>query len=115
MDASENLCDAALCGNLELIRTLLAAGADPRAEDSRALSWAAMNGHVEVVRALIGDATVFDAGCDPREYRFLGLRLEEGVIVAAGCRWLTLSESREHWTNNPDALARVERIAGWGS
>ena len=53
-------------------------------------------------------------GADPRGYRFLGLRLDDGITVAAGCRWLGLVEARAHWANNPGALARVQRIADWG-
>ncbi len=75
---------------------------------------AARFGHAEVLRALLGADHVYDAGADPRGYRFLGLRLDDGITVGAGCRWLGLAEARAHWANNPDALTRVQRIADWG-
>ena len=105
---------AARNGHLEVVRALLGAGADVHAEDDDALRWAARADHAEVLRALLGADHVYDAGADPRGYRFLGLRLDDGITVAAGCRWLWLAEARAHWANNPDALARVQRIADWG-
>jgi hypothetical protein len=65
------------------------------------------------VKLLIGNENVFDAGEDVRGYTFLGLRLDNEIIVAAGCRWLTIEEARYHWHANPDALMRVARIAEW--
>ena len=75
---------------------------------------AARGGHAEVLRALLGADHVYDAGADPHGYRFLGLRFRDRITVAAGCRWLRLDRARMHWASNPDALARVERIAEWG-
>lgn len=75
---------------------------------------AARFGHADVLRALLGADQVYDAGVDTRRYRFFGIRLDDGITVAAGCRWLWLAEARAHWANNPDALTRVQRIADWG-
>jgi antitoxin (DNA-binding transcriptional repressor) of toxin-antitoxin stability system len=57
------------------------------------------------------EAAAFDAGEDPRGYRFRGCPTRDGWQVQAGCRWFPLARAREHWRDNPDALARVERIA----
>ena len=46
-------------------------------------------------------------GYDPRGYRFVGIAHNDGWRVLAGCRWFTLDQAREHWANNPDALARI--------
>ncbi len=58
---------------------------------------------------------VICAGTDRRGYRFVGVMHADGPRIAAGCRWFTLDEARAHWASNPDALARVELIAGWGA
>ena len=62
---------------------------------------------------LDGAQGVICAGTDPRGYRFTGHAAADGCRVLAGCRWFTLAEAREHWANNPDALARVALIAAW--
>ena len=62
---------------------------------------------------LRGAAGVICAGTDARSYRFVGVMHADGPRIAAGCRWFTLTKARTHWTSNPDALARVELIAGW--
>ena len=54
---------------------------------------------------------LIDGGDDPRGYRFVGLDTADGRRVLAGCRDYSLAEAREHWANNPDALACVEVIA----
>ena len=109
------LRDAAWRGHVEVVRALLAAGANVvHTREDQALRWAAYPGHAEVLRALLGADHVYDAGADPRGYRFLGLRLDDGITVGAGCRWRHLDRARLHWASNPDALARVERIAEWG-
>ena len=112
---NQSLRAAARAGHAETLAGLLAAGADIHAEDDAALREAAYQGHLEVVRVLLGPNNVYDGGMDPRGYRFFGLRLDDGITVAAGCGWLTLDAAREHWADNPDALARVERIAEWAS
>ncbi len=109
------LRDAAWRGHVEVVRALLAAGANVvHTREDQALRWAARAAHADVLRALLGADHVYDAGADPRGYRFLGLRLDDGITVGAGCRWLGLAEARAHWANNPDALTRVQRIADWG-
>ena len=50
------------------------------------------------------------AGTDPRGYRFVGIAHPDGPRIAAGCRWFTVAEARDHWANNRDALARVALI-----
>ena len=54
------------------------------------------------------------AGYDPRGYRFVGVRHDDGWMVAAGCRWFTVPEAKEHWKGNRDALARVAVIEAQG-
>ena len=61
--------------------------------------------------ANLSGTCLIDGGADPRGYRFVGLDTADGRRVLAGCRDYTLAEAREHWANNPDALARVEIIA----
>lgn len=56
---------------------------------------------------------LFDAGFDPRGYRFVGVKHpDDGWMVKAGCRWFTIEEAQEHWQlrENDDALARVAQI-----
>lgn len=45
----------------------------------------------------IRGAGLIDAGQDSRGWRFIGCRFNGGVWVAAGCRWLSLSDARSHW------------------
>lgn len=48
-------------------------------------------------------------GYDQRGYRFVGIRHDGGWCISAGCRWFTMPQAIEHWTDkgNKDALARV--------
>ncbi len=48
-------------------------------------------------------------GTDPRGYRFVGVRHDDGWRVLAGCRWFTVPKATAHWKakKNKDALARV--------
>ena len=77
--------------------------------------------HADLTHANLADAYLADAylahaigiicaGTDPRGYRFVGVAHPDGPRVAAGCRWLTIAEAREHWAYNRDALARVALI-----
>ena len=59
--------------------------------------------------ATLSGATVIDAGQDNRGYRFVA-RQGDPMVIAAGCRWLTAAEAREHWANNPECLGKVEMI-----
>lgn len=61
-------------------------------------------------------ATAIDAGQDIRGYRFVGIPYDDGIRIAAGCRWFTLAEAREHWAgddrpSNAECRERVEMIA----
>jgi len=49
---SEAFCFAALNGHLEMVKFLLP-HSDPTALDSQALRWAAANGHLEIVKLLL--------------------------------------------------------------
>jgi hypothetical protein len=40
----------------------------------------------------------------------VGVRHDDGWMIAAGCRWFTGAQAREHWKDNPDALERVTVI-----
>lgn len=53
------LREAARRGDIDHVRLLLAAGADPRAHNSIALTSASRNGHIDIVRILL------DGGADP--------------------------------------------------
>ena len=59
---------------------------------------------------LTGAVGVIDAGSDPRGYRFVGVRHSDGWRIAAGCRWFTITEAREHWRNNRSILARLDVV-----
>lgn len=59
-------------------------------------------------------------GYDKRGYMFaLHLEPDGDIVIMAGCRYFSFDEAREHWVENPDALAKVdlgEKIArelGW--
>lgn len=54
-------------------------------------------------------ATLIDAGQDSRGYRFVGVPTD-GVRILAGYRWFTVTEAREHWSGNPEALAKASLI-----
>ena len=58
----------------------------------------------------LGADTLICAGRDMRGYEFLGIPHKGARMVAAGCRWFTLTEARAHWANNPEALAKVSYI-----
>ena len=46
-------------------------------------------------------------GRDPRGYHFRAVAHKEGWRVTAGCRDFLVPAAREHWRDNPDALARL--------
>ena len=54
-------------------------------------------------------AYLIDAGQDNRGYRFVA-RQGDPMMIAAGCRWLTIADAREHWANNLECLGKVEMI-----
>ena len=54
--------------------------------------------------------TLICAGRDHRGYEFLGVPHKGALMIAAGCRWFTLSEALEHWAENAEALAKVRFI-----
>ena len=61
---------------------------------------------------------LFDAGRDPRGYRFLGVKQSDDTwMIKAGCRWFTVEQAEDHWAlcENDDALARVAQIVGAAS
>jgi uncharacterized protein YjbI with pentapeptide repeats len=64
---------------------------------------------------LTGAIGIVCAGYDPRGYRFVGVRHDGEWTVAAGCRWFTIAEAKDHWANNRDALARVAVIEAQGN
>lgn len=70
------------------------------------------------------DANLIDAGQDERGYRFVAVPHDDGIRIAAGCRWFTLQEAREHWDGNRrethaecrarvEMLAQIARLRGW--
>lgn len=59
----------------------------------------------------LSGANLIDAGQDRRGYRFVAVSHDDGIRIAAGCRWFTLAEARKHWKTNAEALAKVEMIA----
>ena len=54
-------------------------------------------------------------GWDPRGWHFRATLHDDGPWITAGCRCFTVAQAREHWRDNPDALARVEVLALLGS
>lgn len=65
--------------------------------------------------------TIIDAG-HPDGYRFIAVRHDTGMMIRAGCRWLTVDGARRHWRGRKErrstraALAYVIEIAkarGW--
>jgi len=49
-------------------------------------------------------------GIDNRGYHFRAVLFSKGWQVTAGCRNFTLTEAKQHWANNRDALARLSII-----
>ncbi len=48
--------------------------------------------------AYLHGANLIDAGQDARGYRFVGVRQNDGeLMIAAGCRWLSLADAKAHW------------------
>lgn len=87
-------------------------GADLRGADLR---WANLRGAnlrgADLSGADLSGANLIDAGQDRRGYRFVAVSHDDGIRIAAGCRWFTLAEARKHWKTNAEALAKVEMIA----
>ena len=73
------------------------------------IAWPQEDGTYNLSDADLRGATVIDAGQDNRGYRFVA-RQGDPMLIAAGCRWLTAAEAREHWANNPECLGKVEMI-----
>lgn len=64
----------------------------------------------------LGGPTIIDAGQEKRGYRFVAIPHEDGIRIAAGCRWFTIAEARAHWgrdiaPSDAECLARIEMIA----
>ena len=84
------------------------------------IAWPRVDGTYNLSNADLRGATIIDAGQDSRGYRFVA-RQGEPTMIAAGCRWLTISDAREHWKDNPECLGKVEVIVaeasmrGWQS
>ena len=66
-------------------------------------------GRAYLAGAYLAGATLIDAGQESRGYRFVGVPTD-GVRILAGCRWFTVTEAREHWSGNPEALAKASLI-----
>ena len=58
--------------------------------------------------ANLRNANLIDAGQDARGYRFVGVRQKDGVMISAGCRWLSLADAKVHWANRHDEKLRAE-------
>ncbi len=65
---NKKLCGAAEAGSLEAVISLLALGADPKADDSSAIQEAAASGHLKIVKLLLPVST-------PKVRKSLALRL----------------------------------------
>jgi hypothetical protein len=51
------------------------------------------------------------AGRTARRWEFLGLHLNEGLTITAGCRWFTsLSDARTHWQGQDEEAGKVDYI-----
>ena len=59
---------------------------------------------------LYGAKGIVNAGMDWRGHLFIGVQRDDGWMVKAGCRWFTISEAKDHWKDNQDALCRVAVI-----
>jgi len=101
-------------GRAEVVRILLAAGADVHANNDAAIYWAALGGHVEVVRLLLA------AGADVHADRENALRRAAGsghvqmvrLLLDAGAdptlAWTTTDPVYKNKTaETPDACADV--------
>jgi hypothetical protein len=55
--------------------------------------------------------TRFNAGFDSRFRQFVAVQAAGGWRIIAGCRNLSFEEARDHWAENPEALALVEKLA----
>jgi hypothetical protein len=60
----DRLLDAAVQGDADAVRILLATGANVHAQDDRALDWAARDGHTETVKALLAAGANVRSGDD---------------------------------------------------
>ena len=116
--ADANLARADLAGAI-LARAYLAgaylADANLRGADLADANLADANlaganlGRAYLAGAYLAGATLIDAGQESRGYRFVGVPTD-GVRILAGCRWFTVTEAREHWSGNPEALAKAALI-----
>ena len=53
-----------------------------------------------------------EGGMDSRNFHFFGIKLRGQWRVCAGCRNLSLVEACRHWSDRPDCLGLVKKIAG---
>jgi hypothetical protein len=73
------------------------------------IAWPREDGTYNLRGADLSGITLIDAGQDRRGYRFVA-RQGDPMMIAAGCRWLTIADAREHWANNLECLGKVEMI-----
>ncbi len=75
-------------------------------------------GGADLSGANLSNTNLIDAGQDVRGFRFVGVRQKDGVMISAGCRWLSLPEAMAHWkerhANDPalqaECLGKVKLI-----
>src|SRR5262249_40693419 len=107
---------AAVAGHLEVVRLLLAHGADPNAreagDNTYPLHWAAAYGNVEIVRALLdGGGDVHGAG-DAHEGGIIGWATNENPHRAEVVALLVERGARHHIFSaiNLGDLALIEKV-----
>ncbi len=61
-------------------------------------------------RVTLSNRQIICAGRDSRNWEVLGLALPNGLIITAGCRWFDMSGARQHWTDNPEMLRKLNYI-----
>ncbi|MGI9297808.1 MAG: pentapeptide repeat-containing protein [Gammaproteobacteria bacterium] len=84
-------------------------GADLRRAN---LGGADLNG-ADLRRAYLGAADLIDAGQDQRGHRLIAVKHDIEPMITAGCRWLSLSEAIQWWSQtnkSAECLAKVRLI-----
>jgi ankyrin repeat protein len=109
----DKLIEASENGHIDVVRELLAAGADVHAYDDHALRWSSENGHVDVVKVLL------DAGANVHANNDLALRWASysghvdvvKVLLAAGANLHADDDCALRWASRNSHVDVVLALA----